>query len=101
MKLIKIVKNIYRNLFFTLSNVTKPAVTIKYPEERRVFPDKLRIGTFGLTSNEETGEENCIACKLCEKICPSEIIEIDIEIEPFNIAIIIALHDPCIGKPLF
>jgi len=79
MKLIKIVKNIYRNLFFTLSNVTKPAVTIKYPEERRVFPDKLRIGTFGLTSNKETGEENCIACKLCEKICPSQIIEIDIE----------------------
>jgi NADH-quinone oxidoreductase subunit I len=79
MRLIKIFNNIYRNLLFTLSNMTKPPVTIKYPEETRVFPDKLRFGTFGLTSNEETGEENCIACKLCERICPSEIIEIEIE----------------------
>ena len=79
MRLIKIIKNIYRNLYFTLSNVVKPAVTIKYPQEKRIFPNKLRLGTFGLTSDKETGEENCIACKLCEKICPSEIIEIDIE----------------------
>ncbi len=79
MKLLKIVQNIYRNLSFTLSNVSKPAVTIKYPEEKREFPHKLRLGTFGLTSDKETGEENCIACKLCEKICPSQIIEIDIE----------------------
>lgn len=57
MKLIRIFKNIFRNLSFTLSNIGKPAVTIKYPEERRVFPDKLRLGTFGLTSDKETGEE--------------------------------------------
>ena len=39
MKLVRIFKNIFRNLSFTLSNIGKPAVTIKYPEERRVFPD--------------------------------------------------------------
>ena len=79
MRLFKIFQNIIRNLKFTLSNVKNPAVTIKYPQEKREFPHKLRLGTFGLTSNEETGEENCIACKLCERICPSEIIEIEIE----------------------
>ncbi|MBT3445906.1 4Fe-4S binding protein [bacterium] len=79
MNILKICKNIYRNLKFTLSNVSKPAVTINYPDEQRTLPDKLRLGTFGLTSDKETGDENCIACKLCERICPSQIIDIEIE----------------------
>ena len=79
MKIIKIFKNILRNLKFTMSNITKGSVTLSYPDEKREMPNKLRIGTFGLTENKETGEENCIACKLCERICPSNIIDIEIE----------------------
>ena len=79
MKIIKIFRNILRNLKFTMSNITKGSVTLSYPDEKRKMPNKLRIGTFGLTENKETGEENCIACKLCERICPSNIIDIEIE----------------------
>ena len=79
MNIIKLIKNILRNLKFTMSNIPKKAITISYPEERKNLPDKLRIGTFGLTSDKDTGEENCIACKLCERICPSNIIDIEIE----------------------
>ena len=79
MNIIKLIKNILRNLKFTMSNIPKKAITISYPEERKNLPDRLRIGTFGLTSDKETGEENCIACKLCERICPSNIIDIEIE----------------------
>ena len=78
MKIIKIFRNILRNLKFTMSNITKGSVTLSYPDEKRKMPNKLRIGTFGLTENKETGEENCIACKLCERICPSNIIDIEI-----------------------
>ena len=79
MKLKKIFQNIIRNLKFTMSNITKGSTTINYPDEKRDFPDKLRIGTFGLTVDKDSGEENCIACKLCERICPSNIIDIEIE----------------------
>ncbi len=79
MNIVKIVKNVLRNLKFTMGNIPNESVTINYPEEKRDLPDRLRIGTFGLTQNEENGEENCIACKLCEKICPSNIIDIEIE----------------------
>ena len=73
MNIVKIVKNVLRNLKFTMGNIPNESVTINYPEEKRDLPDRLRIGTFGLTQNEENGEENCIACKLCEKICQKTV----------------------------
>ncbi len=79
MNIVKITKNIFRNLGFTLKNIPKKSITINYPLEKRELPERLRLGTFGLTANKETGDENCIACKLCERICPSQIIEIEIE----------------------
>ena len=77
MNIINLAKNIVRNLRFTLKNIPKKAVTINYPVEKREFPERLRLGTFGLTIDEKTGDEACIACKLCERICPSQIIDID------------------------
>ncbi|MEE2702362.1 MAG: 4Fe-4S dicluster domain-containing protein [Thermodesulfobacteriota bacterium] len=79
MNIINLAKNIVRNLRFTLKNIPKKAVTINYPVEKREFPERLRLGTFGLTIDEKTGDEACIACKLCERICPSQIIDIEIE----------------------
>ena len=48
----------------------------QYPRERRPIPGQWRGGTFALTLDPGTGEENCIGCRLCEYICPSQIIRV-------------------------
>lgn len=50
--------------------------TIRYPRETRPLPARWRGGSFALTFDPATGEENCIGCRLCEYICPSEIITV-------------------------
>ena len=38
-------------------------------QSRATIPDRFR-GVLALTYDKETGEENCIGCRLCEYICP-------------------------------
>lgn len=52
------------------------AVTIQYPEQRDTIPERSR-GMVVLLSDKETGELNCTACLLCERVCPSSAITID------------------------
>ncbi|MDX1344879.1 MAG: NADH-quinone oxidoreductase subunit NuoI [Sedimenticolaceae bacterium] len=53
-------------------------VTIQYPEERAPMSPRFR----GLHAQRRypNGEERCIACKLCEAVCPA--LAITIEAEP-------------------
>jgi NADH-quinone oxidoreductase subunit I len=60
----------------TLRNVFRPATTIDYPRRRRPIPALWRGGTFVLAFDRQTGEELCIGCRLCEYICPSQIIAV-------------------------
>ena len=60
----------------TLRNFFRPAITVRYPMEKRPVPRQWRAGTFALTVDPATGEENCIGCRLCEYICPSQIIAV-------------------------
>lgn len=62
----------------TLRNVLRPASTVPYPRRRRTVPARWRAGSFALTFDPATGEENCIGCRLCEYICPSEIIKVSL-----------------------
>ena len=55
----------------TLRNVFRPANTVPYPRKKRAIPRQWRAGSFALTFDPKTGEENCIGCRLCEYICPS------------------------------
>lgn len=66
-------------LWFTLKNLFRKPITVQYPLVRRPLPERWRGGTFALTTDKETGEENCIGCKLCERICPSQIITVEME----------------------
>ncbi len=59
----------------TLLNLFRKPVTVMYPREKRPLPERFR-GILALTRNPETGEENCIGCRLCELICPSRIIKV-------------------------
>ena len=65
-----------RSMRATLRNFFRPAITVRYPDVTRPIPASFRGGTFALTYDRETLEENCIGCRLCEYICPSQIIAV-------------------------
>ncbi|WHZ10875.1 MAG: NADH-ubiquinone oxidoreductase chain I [Burkholderiaceae bacterium] len=50
-------------------------VTVEYPEEKTPLSPRFR-GLHALR-RYENGEERCIACKLCEAICPAVAITIE------------------------
>jgi NADH-quinone oxidoreductase subunit I len=60
-----------------MQNVLRKPVTVHFPTEQRKRTDRLRA-SFALVQNEQ-GEEACIGCKACERICPSEIITVELE----------------------
>lgn len=60
----------------TLKNAFRKPNTVRYPKQKRTLPGQWRAGSFALTIDPATGEENCIGCRLCEYICPSEIIAV-------------------------
>ena len=51
-------------------------ITVQYPEERAPMSPRFR----GLHAQRRyaNGEERCIACKLCEAVCPALAITIDV-----------------------
>ena len=52
-------------------------ITIQYPEEKTPISNRFR-GLHALR-RYANGEERCIACKLCEAVCPALAITIDSE----------------------
>ena len=62
----------------TFSYMFKPKVTLNYPYEKGPLSPRFR-GEHALR-RYPNGEERCIACKLCEAICPA--LAITIEAEP-------------------
>ena len=58
----------------------KKKITVEYPEERTPLSPRFR-GLHALR-RYESGEERCIACKLCEAACPAQAITIEAEPRP-------------------
>ena len=73
---LQVVAGTARSMGTTLKNFFRPANTLQYPRDRRPIPRQWRAGSFALTTDPATGEENCIGCRLCEYICPSQIIAV-------------------------
>jgi NADH-quinone oxidoreductase subunit I len=65
-------------MWLTLKHMFKPPVTLNYPYEKGPLSPRFR-GEHALR-RYPNGEERCIACKLCEAICPA--LAITIEAEP-------------------
>jgi len=53
-------------------------VTLQYPEEKTPLSPRFR-GLHALR-RYENGEERCIACKLCEAVCPAMAITIESDV---------------------
>ncbi len=50
-------------------------ITVQYPEEKT--PQSFRFRGLHALRRYANGEERCIACKLCEAVCPALSITID------------------------
>jgi len=61
----------------TFRYMFKPKVTINYPYEKGPLSPRFR-GEHALR-RYPNGEERCIACKLCEAVCPAQAITIEAE----------------------
>lgn len=57
--------------------INEPEYTIQFPFERNKYSPIFR-GEHALR-RYPTGEERCIACKLCEAVCPAQAIVIETE----------------------
>ncbi|XP_018012763.1 NADH-ubiquinone oxidoreductase subunit 8 [Hyalella azteca] len=66
-----------RGFAVTLGTMFKEPCTINYPFEKGPLSPRFR-GEHALR-RYPTGEERCIACKLCEAICPAQAITIEAE----------------------
>ncbi len=69
---------IVKGMAMTLKYFFKKKVTINYPHEKGPLSPRFR-GEHALR-RYENGEERCIACKLCEAICPAQAITIEADI---------------------
>ena len=68
---------IFQGLWMTIRYFFKKKVTINYPFEKGILSPRFR-GEHVLR-RYESGEERCIACKLCEAVCPAQAIIIEAE----------------------
>lgn len=64
-------------MWLTLKYFFKKSVTVNYPYEKGPLSPRFR-GEHALR-RYANGEERCIACKLCEAICPAQAITIEAE----------------------
>ena len=69
-----------KGLRVTLENFFVKKVTVQYPEEKT--PQSPRFRGLHALRRYPNGEERCIACKLCEAVCPALAITIQSEERP-------------------
>jgi NADH-quinone oxidoreductase subunit I len=78
------IANYFKSLFLlelaaglglTLKYLFKPKFTMRYPMEH--IPKSNRFRGLHALRRYPNGEERCIACKLCEAVCPALAITID------------------------
>ena len=67
-------------LTVTWRNFFRSKVTVHYPEEKT--PQSPRFRGLHALRRYPNGQERCIACKLCEAVCPALAITIESETAP-------------------
>ena len=69
---------IWKGMRLTGRHFLSRKVTVQYPEEKTPLSPRFR-GLHALR-RYENGEERCIACKLCEAVCPALAITIESDV---------------------
>jgi NADH-quinone oxidoreductase subunit I len=69
---------LFQGLGLTLKYLFKPKYTLMYPMEKT--PQSVRFRGLHALRRYPNGEERCIACKLCEAVCPALAITIDSDV---------------------
>ena len=69
-----------QGLWLTLKYLFRPKYTLMYPMEKT--PQSPRFRGLHALRRYPNGEERCIACKLCEAVCPAVCITIDSDVAP-------------------
>lgn len=69
-----------RGMGLTGKSFFRRKITVQYPEEKTPMSPRFR-GLHALR-RYPNGEERCIACKLCEAVCPAMCISIESEERP-------------------
>jgi NADH dehydrogenase (ubiquinone) Fe-S protein 8 len=67
----------FRGMYILMEQFFRPPYTIYYPFEKGPISPRFR-GEHALR-RYPSGEERCIACKLCEAVCPAQAITIEAE----------------------
>ncbi|MFO8028674.1 MAG: NADH-quinone oxidoreductase subunit I [Cyclonatronaceae bacterium] len=62
-------KTIFVGMGVTMRHLFKKSVTVQYPVERDVLPERVRLKLH-------VNIDDCIGCRLCERACPVECIDI-------------------------
>ena len=68
-------KEFFGAFFLSMRYLFKPKATLNYPHEKN--PQSPRYRGEHALRRYPNGEERCIACKLCEAICPAQAITIE------------------------
>ncbi|HEY7739288.1 MAG TPA: NADH-quinone oxidoreductase subunit NuoI [Steroidobacteraceae bacterium] len=85
----KNLRSVFRTVFMsellvglsvTLRNLFRRKITLHYPEEKTPMSPRFR-GLHALR-RYPNGQERCIACKLCEAVCPAQAITIESDVGP-------------------
>lgn len=63
--------SVLKSLWVTFIYFWRKKVTLQYPEEKASFPPQFRAMV-------DVDVEKCIACGICQRVCPSDVIEIEV-----------------------
>ena len=72
-----LLRELFKGFALTGRYLFKRKITILYPEQKT--PASPRFRGLHALRRYENGEERCIACKLCEAVCPALAITIESE----------------------
>jgi NADH-quinone oxidoreductase subunit I len=67
-------RDLLTGLQVTAKYIFRRPITIQYPEEKPIVPPRWR-GRIVLTSDPD-GKERCVACYLCQAVCPVQCIDL-------------------------